>query len=480
MKKELRIKTMLGLLVAVGGLLSGIWLIQGQLNQATMAAAEEAPQEVKLSNISESSFTVTWDTNKVTTGYIQYGESGKDLDLVVADDRDLSKGTIGNYSTHMVTVKGLRPETAYSFRLGSGKNLYDLKGLPYKISTGPKLNDVPPADVAYGQAYTQSDGPANGAVVLLQLPGSSLLSAMVKPTGSWVIPISSARTADLKGYAKYDQSTSRIEITVDGGLNGVSKVVLTANNDAPVPTDIVLGNDYNFLGATSSETATDSGASKFAVAPTPMIVDMQLISPRNGEQVNSARPEIIGEAPPGTKVTVEVHSETPISGSVQVDDSGKFSFSTPDDLEPGEHTVTITGLISGVKKTITRSFTVYAAGESNMPAFSATPSATLAVTVTPTKKVTPTPTVKPSPTLKPTATVKPSPTVKPATTTSVSPTVKPTATIKPTKTPTPTVKVTAATDSGIVKSGSTDATWLMLLAGMAMVTVGVWNYRKVM
>jgi hypothetical protein len=477
-KREITIPTILGLIVALGGLLSGLWLVQRQIQKSIIAAAEETPKEVKISNITDTSFVVSWTTDRAVSGYIQYGESGGEQNLEVTDDRDQERGSVGEYSTHLVTVKGLKPDTAYGFGVGSGAKIYDLDGNPYQVATGPRIDTQPAADVAYGQVITGSGDPADGAIVYLSIPGGVLQATLVKSSGSWVIPLSTIRKADMTGFVSYDKNSSQMNVTVNGGETGKSEVTVFTGDDNPVP-EIVLGQNYNFaLKNTGSEGASESASmpdetniSKISTNP-----NLNILAPKPGEKTNSSKPEIIGTAPAGTEVTIEIQSENPISGTAIADNEGKFSFTVPRDLPEGEHTLTVTAVIDGLTKTISRTFMVYAAGESFLPSYTATPSATATPRLTPTPTVKPTSTPIPTPTIKPTATPLASPTpitepgISPTATPSPSPTIKPTATPKPTLIPTPPVNLPS--------SGSTDQTWGLLIAGIVMTLSGWWWYRK--
>ena len=73
-KRELTIPTILGIITAIGGLVAGIILLNKPLRSLVGAAAEEAPSQIKMTNITDSSFVVSWITTKSTSGYVQYGE----------------------------------------------------------------------------------------------------------------------------------------------------------------------------------------------------------------------------------------------------------------------------------------------------------------------------------------------------------------------------------------------------------------------
>lgn len=443
-KREVTIPTLVGLFVTIAGLVTGIWLVKNRTGENALADAGETPKEVRISNIADSGFSVSWTTDKSATGFIQYGEGGGQPEIVVADDRDQMKAAIESYFTHYVTLKSLKPETNYKFKIGSGKNLYDLNGQPYDVRTATKLTSLPAADVAYGQVNTKNGDPAEGAIVYLQLPQTSLQSALVKASGSWVAPLSTARTTDLKNYAQYDIKTDKLEIQIQGGPLGMSKVTTDTGDDSPVP-NLILGEDF---------TATPAAAEGLSV-----------LTPQQGEKVNSTKPEIIGKAPPGANITIEVHSDLAVTGNTTADSKGNFSYSVPTDLPPGEHTVTVTTIINGVSKSITKTFTVYAAGESTIPAFSATPSGQLVPTTT--LKPTPLPTKPPKPTL----TITPTPTLRP-TGIPVIPTIIPTVTPTFVPLPTPTPMTELAT------SGDTDMTLVTLAAAGLLIVTGIWWYRK--
>ena len=476
-RTEIKIPTLAGLVVVVGGLLAGIWLVQRQISRSSQAAAEASPKEVVVANVTGSSFAVTWVTDKAAVGYVQYGEATNNPDLVVSDDRDQQKGSVENYFTHFVTVKGLKPDTTYKFKIGSGNRNFDQGGVPYEIKTGITLTETPAADVAYGQVVTANGEPADGALVYLTIAGGNIQAALTKSSGSWVIPLSTIRTSSLNGFVLYDKAATSIELAVNDGPMGKAKVITTTANDSPVP-QIILGQekDYSAIIETSPPPENDNlqQGSKLGQIPIPAAEEkeLKLLTPQSGEAVNSTRPEIIGVAPANAEVTIEIHSEAIVSGKVTADGRGNFSFSVPQDLPPGEHSVTISTIVDGVVQRVTRSFTVYAQGESFDPAFTATPSATLAPTIRPTATAAPTATLRPSATPRLSPTITPSATPKPTVTTTVTPTVKPTA--SPTIQPTPTAKP----DTSLPASGEGDLTLMLLTLGAGLLVSGWWWYRK--
>ncbi len=413
-KRELTIPTILGILATIGGLAAGVVLLNKPLRNLVGARVEETPKEVKITNISDASFVVSWVTDKSTSGYIQYNG-----ELVVSDDRDQERGEIGNYFTHLVTVRGLKPATKYSFKIGSKENLYE-------VTTAVTAGRPPAADVAYGQVVTASGDPVEGAIVYLSLPGAVPQAVLTKPSGSWVIPVSIARSADLTGYAAYDREKEKIEITVQAGALGTSIVNTTTGTTKPVA-NITLGE--NISG--EMPVPTPIAGSKFSqeTLATDTGETLVILTPKSGEKVNSQKPEIMGKAPAGSKVTIKVESSQLFTETLTANENGDWTYGVPENLDPGVHTITVTSIIDGVTKTIKKSFTVEAAGVSNAPARVATPSATL----------------------------------------------------KPTPKPTPTIAPRVAypsTESGTPKSGNLTPTLILLILGAGLVAAGAFSYRK--
>ncbi len=365
----LTIPTILGILISIAGLAVGLWFLREPIRTAVFADSESGPQQVRITNITDAGFSVSWITAKATGGYIQYGKGAKPPDLVVSDDRDQEQGQVGNYFTHLVTVRNLQPATTYSFRIGSTDNLY-------QVTTALTLGHPPPADVAYGQVNAASGEPAEGAVVYLSLPGVVPQAALISASGSWVIPLSTARTSDLTNWAAYDLQSTTVDITVAAGPLGNASATATTGQDSPVPL-ITLGQTHDFTARAGAEersleesklTVTDLGQSTNTLV---------LLSPRSAEEVNSSQPQIIGRGPANAEVTITIQSPATITDTILTDANGEFSYSVPQDLPPGEHTVTISTVVAGVVKKVQRKFTVLASGESTVPTFTASPAATL-------------------------------------------------------------------------------------------------------
>lgn len=379
--------TILGLLLLLLGLGVGIFLVTREQLFGLKAGPELTPRKVRLSNITENGFTVSWVTDEETSGFLRYGETSE-TEFTVADERDQLIEETGFYLTHYLTVRGLKPETSYYFKLGSGKGktLFDNSGQPYQIRTAAVADSLPVADPVTGTVISSTDLPFEGAIVYLSVEGSSLLSTRTLGNGSWALSLSTARTKDLLSYLTYDPKNAVVNIEIEGGREIATALVNTAN-DNPVST-ITLGQNYDFreaLPAQGEEGQKSADGFSFGDLEEPTettpseatsSADLIVLNPLDeGEVLHTVKPEFRGKAPAGVVISIKVESEIVYTGSVVVDEEGNWQWSPPSDLEPGTHTITLSYIDDfGDEQTTIRSFVILAA-ESSLPAFEGSPSA---------------------------------------------------------------------------------------------------------
>lgn len=180
----------------ISGLLISIYLVSQQTSLFSKADVSTAPQEIKVSNISDNSFTISWLTGKPTTGFIKYGSEA--LEETVQDDRD--SGSQQLRTTHHVTLKNLEPGKTYYYKIFSGPEVFDNQGKPFTQVTAPTTENPPAVpEPVFGKVVTPEGAAASEALVYLQINGGSLLSGYTRE-GNWLITLNNARTKDLTDY----------------------------------------------------------------------------------------------------------------------------------------------------------------------------------------------------------------------------------------------------------------------------------------
>lgn len=440
-----KIPTIIVLVVLVIGVIVGVFMVRNRQIFRLGASGEITPKDVRITNITESSLTVSWTTDKETSGAISFGKN-ETLGQTALSETD------GQTTLHSAILTGLAPETNYLIKINSNQTEFDNNGVPWQASTGPVLTPTQDTLVISGKVLDSDGNPAEGVLVYVAIGGGTPLSTLTSSDGNWVVPISTSRTLDLTSLITIDQENTLAEISVQGGPSGVASAQIYPISAKPAP-PITLGQIHDYRNLPPSSPGETPGAtieipeggqeeSGFAVGETatPSSQTVTLESVDSDEVVATTQPEFFGEGPGGTVITVTLESE-PVIDQVTVGADGEWSWSPPNNLLPGTHKITLSWRdAQGILRTLTRTFVVQAAEE---PAFTATPSAT------PTPRATSTPT----PTPKPTGTPTPTPRVS----------ATPSATLTPTKAPTPT-----ATGSSLPDAGSSIQTLALILFGISL------------
>lgn len=450
--------TILGLLFLGAGLAIGIFLLStGTGGFFPRATPETTPRETKVTNVSSDSFTVSFLTDSSTPGFVKFSTDASRLSQQAGDDRDQLSGTVGEFTTHHITVRGLEASTTYYFTVGTANRYaYTDNGKPYSVKTAPKIGGAPEALTAYGTVVTSGGSPAKDAIVYMTVDGSTPLSTLVKSSGSYAISLALARTTDLSSFAPLGDS-AKVDILVQGKDRGQTSRAVTFMKDTQPISPITLGQNHDFTvsadgGTEPGDTPADSAFSQEQLNP-PTETDLTSASSSgavtqdaagaivflnpmtDGQQFTDATPELKGTAPASTEIQITVNSTQQFTDTMTTDASGNWSYTPPEDLEAGEHTVTVTYTDStGVLRSQRRTFIVAAqttAGKTSLPAVTASPSAT------------PKPSPSPSPTSSASARVS-----------------------------------TPSTSSGVPTAGSVEQTYFLLLLGAGMLIAGLYLWQK--
>lgn len=415
------------------------------------AGPTATPRNVKVTNLGSSSFTVSWTTDVPVVGYINYSDNPGKVDKPAGDSRDQSSKQTGTYTTHYVEVMGLNPNKVYYFVVGSGSETYDDNGRPYQIKTWSQASP-PSEDTIYGKILMPTNNGAGGAIVYVDADGGNTVSTLSKDDGSWRLPLSMSRNKQGE-FLKYDPQKTSLTIFVQGGNIGTATALTNTSNDAPVP-DITLGKTHNFAEAMGAGGGSDSTSNQDRgegfngmSASAEENLSVKLNNPEfSGETLGTDRPEFSGTGPAGTVIRITINSNRTQTGQVTVDNNGVWKFTPAEKLEAGGHTITLEYNDElGIIQRIIRNFTVLAASNvGGLPAFTATPSATISPSATPTA--------------------------------SISPSASPSAT----KTPTPSKASTnsgEATGSGLPEVGILTPTYTLLIVGVGLYIFG-WILKK--
>jgi hypothetical protein len=379
------------------------WISRNTILFGTKAAVGNIPKQIQISNITDTSFTVSFTTDELNIGTISYGTS-QTLNQIGMDDRDKQTGTPMQYRAHHITIENLTPSTRYFFSIISNNATFLNNGQPYEVITGTQITNKNETQSPISGKVALDDGsiPAE-ALAYVSANDSQLLSVLIKPDGGYSIPLNELRKKDLLSLLSLSLNTPLQLLIVSPTMQ--SHVSLLTSQTNPVPL-ITLSKDYDFQISNLPLSPSPQASSSAPLANFPAIVDTTIasspaiFSPEKEQTFKDTQPMFEGKALPSEDVHILIGSDQKIDVVVKADQYGNWKYRPPVALSPGKHTLTISSVdISGIIKTLTQPFTVFAQGSQFVETTGA-PSPTVAPTIIPTLPLpTMTPILTPSPSL---------------------------------------------------------------------------------
>ncbi len=398
-----KIPTFFGLLILIAGLVGGIYLVNSRTSLQTKAGPTESPKNIKVTNRGSGTVSISWTTDVPMTGYLRYSEDPAKINLPAGDVRDQISGTSQSYTNHYANITGLNPNKQYYFNIGSGSQTYNDNGRPFQFKTFASVSS-PPEDVVSGKVINPDNSPVNGAIVFLDIEGSETLSTITKNDGTWRVNLSTARTKDGK-ILTIDPKTTALSIFVQAGTTGTATAVTNTEKARPVP-DILIGKNQAFVESTGllSQSSSDNLSSRSATfaltesqlsgalsleASGAVLSAVTFLNPAiEGELIATSTPEFKLKLATGSALVIKVGEQ--FSSILTSNTLGEFVWSPTNELPKGLNTITAEYVDDkNTTQTISRSFNVLAVGDiSGLPAFTATQSATIEITPSPTEATT--------------------------------------------------------------------------------------------
>lgn len=385
-----RIPTLLGLFIITTAIGITSYLV-GQTTFFTGRASPTSnPQNLRITNISDTSVTVSYTTEGYVLGTLNFGKDAN-LGQTVIDEKD--KEQIKEHKIHSFSINNLSPTTRYFFSITSGQETFLINGLPYEVTTGPVLKNTGNIGFIVGKVITSEGKNPNEAEVFVTSEGVSPLSTNVKKDGTYTISLETLRKEDLSSYINLKGSSIiKLLVLSDSGSSSVQIQAKGINNVPP----IVLSQNYDFGQDTASPSPSPVSSENFPKVTQGKSGDNpKILTPSENQSFKDQKPKFTGTGIPNDKVKIVIQSEI-IQGEAIVDSSGNWSFQPATPLPAGQHTITITAKDAlGVLRVITRTFTVTTAEAALAPTSSPAPTPTPSASPSPVASVSPTPTPTP-------------------------------------------------------------------------------------
>jgi len=192
---------------------------QELVTRAPVKFTNVGPTSIRLTNLTDSGFTVLWVSEKKESGSVRFGTSPTELDQTAYDVRD-NITEKGKYYVHNVALSRLRKETKYYYEIISGDDVYDNNEKKFTVTTLPITETAPPYISTSGKVLNL---PEHGEAYLIasirddDLTGSSEssneVSTKIDNNGNWTLTVADMRTKDGLEYFEYtDGDTLMLEV----------------------------------------------------------------------------------------------------------------------------------------------------------------------------------------------------------------------------------------------------------------------------
>jgi hypothetical protein len=160
---------------------------------------------VRITNLTDTGFTVVWVSKEKEKGGVRYGTSASDLSSSANDERD-GVTNKGSYYVHSVSLVRLQPETKYYFEVYSGDSIYE----GFNVTTFATLS-TPPSYVSITGTVSNMPYTGEGILIAYIKDGDSTgtssdsmpISTTLDEDGKWILSI-----ADGSEYYEYTSSDS--------------------------------------------------------------------------------------------------------------------------------------------------------------------------------------------------------------------------------------------------------------------------------
>ncbi len=340
-------------------------------------------KRIEVTNLNPIQVSIFWQSQEKETGWIVYGEKENQLTGISLDDRDVEEKK-GSYFNHYVTLKNLKPGRQYFYAVvAADKKTVKPDGSYFDFRTPLVSSAKTKLSPANGKVLRTNLTPVNDAVVVINVDEkTAALSTLTKDSGEWLIPLNSfydKKSQQEKTFSGNEKAKVEI-LSEDGEL---STIISNLNNMSMNTETIIIGKNYNFLqgeNVLSVNTGFNSaGASQ----------QVEVVYPQEGALIPGRKPLVKGTAIPGAKVSITINSAKTFSAEIKADRDGNWNYLIPDNLELGQHTITIKTKDShGAEKLLVRKFTIVAnEGPEAKVLGLASGSPTLTMTPTPTTPI---------------------------------------------------------------------------------------------
>ncbi|KKQ50564.1 MAG: hypothetical protein US95_C0025G0003 [Candidatus Woesebacteria bacterium GW2011_GWB1_38_5] len=230
------VPTLVGVIILLFGLASGVVLLNARQIFRLGAVDISTPKNVRVSNITDSSFCISFLTAKEVRPFVKVGGDKffiSDIQTIRANEKS---------NIHYFTINGLLPEREYFFTINSDGVDY-FKDNPMTARTGKQIASNTKGGIIYGKVYSKSGEELKDALVYVRGGNGSLVSTKTSGDGSFMFSTSHIRTADLSSYEEFDEERTIIQVLIEN-IQSTSSITTNLKNSYPFP-PIIIGQNLD-------------------------------------------------------------------------------------------------------------------------------------------------------------------------------------------------------------------------------------------
>lgn len=236
---KFKIPTILGLAIIFLGIIAGIVLILKDQTFISQASPDKQPQNITISNVTDSSVTVSWQTQVPVTSFITFGQT--DVGTTTAlDDRDTKNPQ--PHSIHFVTLKNLLAKTTYKYKISSGK----ISSYTLQFTTATPLSAQTAFRPIIGSVL-DGEKPMDEGIAFLSIADAALQSSLIKSSGNFLIPIAQIRKADYSDiFSLTGDTITKLTVVSPKGQSTILFKLGSLEKELPV---IKLGENLDLINS---------------------------------------------------------------------------------------------------------------------------------------------------------------------------------------------------------------------------------------
>lgn len=280
--------------------------------------------KLTVGNITANSAIVYWRSEKEATGWVIYGTEKNKLNMVALDERDLNDKK-NQYKNHYVSLRNLKENTTYFFAIVNNSQIIDNNKQFFTFKTLTNNSQIKNLSLAYGKVVNNNNLPIKEAVVSLTYNKKDYFLTLTKSSGEWVVPIN---------IIENTQIPKEIFIEIISEKGETSSIVADIKNINPLPKNIIIGNNYEFVE--NEEKVLSLIDQNFKNQE-----EVEIFYPLENAVIAGRKPLIKGRAAPNAEVSLIIEGLKNFFAKLKSNSDGLWSYTAPALLPIGRYKLKI-------------------------------------------------------------------------------------------------------------------------------------------